>query len=106
MSRLRGAFTLPELLAVVAVIAVVAAVIVVRATTGTASSKTAACYAIKGNIEIQAELWRHNTGSWPATNLSDIGADLNYFPSAIPSCPVTGGVYTIDASGRVVGHNH
>jgi len=93
-------------MAVVAMIAVVAAVIVVRATGGSSTSKTAACEAIQGDIEIQAEIWRHNNGSWPATNLSNIGADVNYFPAGVPTCPVDGTTYTIDSSGRVVGHNH
>ena len=105
-STSRTAFTLTELMAVVAIIAVVAAVIIVRSTAGTSTSKSAACSAIKGDIEVQSELWRHNTGSWPATNLSNIGADLNYFPSGLPVCPVDGSAYTIDATGRIVGHNH
>jgi general secretion pathway protein G len=99
-------FTLAELMAVVAVIAVVAAVIVIRATAGSSSSRSAACNAIKGDIEVQAELWRHNTGTWPATNLSDIGANLNYFPSGLPVCPVNAAAYAIDSAGRVTGHNH
>ena len=101
----RAAFSLTELMAVVAIIAVVAAIIVVRATGGSASSKSAACESIQGDIEIQAEIWRHNTGSWPA-NLSDIGADVNYFPTGVPACPVDGTTYTIDSAGRVVGHAH
>ena len=105
INRTQG-FTLTELMAVLAVLAVVAAVIVVRATGGAATSKSAACQSIKGDIEVQAEIWRHNTGSWPATNLSNIGGDVNYFPTGVPACPVTGAAYTIDTSGRVVGHNH
>jgi prepilin-type N-terminal cleavage/methylation domain-containing protein len=103
---LRRGFSLPELMAVVAIVAVLAAIIVVRATSGTASSKSAACQAIKGDIEVQCEIWRHNTGSWPATNLANIGGDVNYFPAGVPTCPVTGATYTIDTSGRVVGHSH
>jgi general secretion pathway protein G len=102
----RTAFSLTELMAVIAMIAAVAVIIVVRATAGAASSKSAACGAIKGDIEIQAEIWRHNTGSWPTTNLSNIGGDVNYFPAGVPLCPVDGTTYTIDSSGRVVGHNH
>jgi general secretion pathway protein G len=105
-SRSRNAFSLMELMAAVAIVGVVATIIVVRATAGSTTSKSAACNAIKGDIEIQSELWMHNTGSWPATNLSNIGTDINYFPTGVPACPVTGGAYTIDSSGRVVGHNH
>ncbi len=105
VNRLAG-FTLTELMAVVAILAVVATVIVTRATLGGSTSKTAACNTIKGDIEVQCEVWRHNTGSWPAANLSAIGADAAYFPTGVPACPVTGGAYTVDSSGRVVGHNH
>lgn len=104
-SRFRG-LSLVELLAVVATLGVLAAVIVTRVTGGQATSKSAACQTHKGNIEVQVELWRHNTGSLPATNLSTIGADVNYFPSGLPTCPVDGSAYTIDSSGRVVVHNH
>jgi general secretion pathway protein G len=103
---LNRAFSLMELLAVVAVLAVIAGVILPRLTTGSSTSKKAGCETIQGNIEIQAELWRHNTGAWPATNLSNIGSDVNYFPSGVPTCPYDGTTYTIDANGRVVGHNH
>ncbi len=100
------AFSLLELLAVLTMIAILIGVIITRASNGQASSKSAACQTNKGNIEVQVELWLNNTGSLPATNLSNIGADVNYFPSGLPVCPVNGSAYTIDSSGRVVGHNH
>jgi prepilin-type N-terminal cleavage/methylation domain-containing protein len=99
-------FSLTELLAAVAVIAVVAMVIIARCTAGSSASKTAACEVIQGDIEVQCELWRHNTGAWPSTNLSDIGASIHYFPSGVPLCPATGSTYSIDSAGQVVGHNH
>ena len=102
----RDGFSLMEMMAVMAVLAVVAAIILPRVTGDSDSAKSAACHSHQGDIEIQAELWLHNTGAWPATNLSDIGADTNYFPEGLPTCPVDGSVYTIDATGRVVGHGH
>jgi prepilin-type N-terminal cleavage/methylation domain-containing protein len=105
-SKSRPAFTLPELMATLAILAIIATIVLVRATTGVGTSKSAACQALKGDVEVQCELWRHNTGSWPAANLSNIGVDLHYFPSGAPACPVDGSVYTIDSAGRVVGHNH
>jgi general secretion pathway protein G len=95
-----------ELLAVTAVLAVVAAVVIPRLTGGSATSKKAACETIQGDIEIQCELWRHNTGAWPTTNLSNISGNISYFPTGVPACPVDGTAYTIDSSGRVAGHNH
>jgi general secretion pathway protein G len=99
-------FSLTELMAALAIIGVAATVIIVRSTVGASSSRSAGCRSYKGDIEVQAELWRHNTGSWPATNLSNIGADINYFPAGVPTCPVDGSTYAIDSAGRVVGHNH
>jgi general secretion pathway protein G len=99
-------FTLTELMAALAIIGVVAAIVLVRATAGGSASKSAACKSFKGDIEVLCELWRHNVGSWPATNLSNIGTDANYFPAGLPVCPVDGSAYTIDTTGRVVGHGH
>jgi general secretion pathway protein G len=100
-------FSLVELMGVLAILALVVAIVVPRVIDGDEQSKIAACESYKGNIEVQAELWLHNTGSWPAANLSNIGADLNYFPQGLPVCPVDGSSYTIDAAtGRVTGHTH
>jgi general secretion pathway protein G len=103
--RNRG-FTLTELMAVLAVLGLIAAIVMAKATGGSAAAKSGACQAFKGDIEVQCEVWMHNTGSWPATNLSNIGGDVNYFPAGLPTCPVDGSAYTINTSGRVVGHNH
>lgn len=103
----RVGFSLVELMAVIAILGLLAGIILPRVLSEDGDAKIAACMTHKGNIEIQAELWMHNTGSWPAANLNAIGADLNYFPSGLPTCPVDGSSYTIDpATGRVSGHNH
>ena len=53
------------------------------------------------------KLWKRNNGSYPAANLSDIGADTTYFPSGLPVCPVDGTAYTINTTtGLVIGHTH
>ena len=44
------------------------------------------------------KLWKRNNSSYPAANLSDIGADTAYFPSGLPVCPVDGTAYTIDTT--------
>ncbi len=106
-STSKTGFSLLELMAVVAVVALVALIMVPRLAGSDDSSEVAGCHVHKGDIEIQAELWRTNTGSWPAANLAAIGADTNYFPEGLPTCPVDGSVYTIDpATGLVVGHTH
>ncbi len=99
-------FSLLELMVVISVLGVLAMVIVPRVFGENDAAKTAACHTYQGDIEIQAELWMHNTGGWPNNSLSDIGAVTAYFPEGLPTCPVDGSAYTIDGSGRVVGHNH
>lgn len=99
--------TIVELLAVVALLGVLAAVLIPRAIEPIGEAKRGACFLNRGEIELQAQLWRRNTGSWPAASLSDVGGDLSYFPSGLPTCPVDGTTYTIDTTtGQVIGHSH
>ena len=94
-------------MAVVAVLGVLAVLIVPRVVGHHDEAKRNACHLNKGEIELQAKLWRRSTGSYPAADLSDIGADADYFPEGVPVCPVDGSTYTIDTtSGVVTGHTH
>jgi len=103
----RTGISLLELMAVVAILGVVAAVIIPSVTGSSDSANIAACYVYKGDIEIQSELWNHNTGGFPAATLAAIGLDTDYFPGGPPTCPVDDTKYTINpTTGLVVGHNH
>jgi prepilin-type N-terminal cleavage/methylation domain-containing protein len=103
----RRAFSLVELMAVVAILGVLAALIVPRVLGHHDSAKRSACLANQAEIELQVKLWRRNTGAYPAANLSNIGANISYFPEGLPTCPVDGSAYTIDTtSGLVIGHTH
>jgi prepilin-type N-terminal cleavage/methylation domain-containing protein len=103
----RRAVSLTELMAVVAILGFLAALIVPRVIGHQDSSKRAACSVNQAEIELQARLWRRTTGSYPAANLGNIGADAAYFPEGLPVCPVDGSAYTIDTtSGLVTGHTH
>jgi type II secretory pathway pseudopilin PulG len=96
-----------ELMAALAILGILAALIVPRMSAHQDKAKRSACYANKGDIELQAKLWKRNTSSYPAANLSDIGADTSYFPSGLPACPVDGTAYIINTTtGRVTGHTH
>ena len=106
-SASRTAFSLWELIAVVAILGVLAALIVPRVLGHHGDTKRASCLINQGEIELQVKLWRRNNGSYPAANLADIGANASYFPEALPVCPVDGTTYTIDTtSGLVIGHTH
>jgi general secretion pathway protein G len=94
-------------MAVLAVLGVLAALIVPRVIGHHSSAKRAACHTNRAEIELQVQLWHRNNGSYPAANLSNIGANSSYFPQGLPACPVDATVYTIDTTaGRVTGHTH
>lgn len=100
-------FSLVELMAVIAIVGTIAALLIARVAGKQDAADIAACHVYKGDIEVQAELWITNTGSFPAANLANIGADTRYFPEGLPVCPVDGTAYTIDTStGLVLGHTH
>ncbi len=99
--------SLMELVATTALLGVLAVVIVPRVVGHHDEAKRTACHANRTEIELQAKLWRRTTGSYPAANLNDIGADAACFPEGLPICPVDGSAYAIDTTrGIVVGHTH
>jgi general secretion pathway protein G len=103
----RGGFSLLELVMTVIILAVIAAIVLPRFGTSSADAKSRGCEANRRNIEVQARLWYRTKGSWPATNLSDIGANSSYLPEGLPTCPVDSSTYTIDATThKITGHNH
>jgi general secretion pathway protein G len=102
-----AAFSLTELMAVLAILGVLAAIVIPRVNNHQSTSQKAACYANQGDIELQVKLWKRVNGTYPAANLSDIGANTSYFPSPVPVCPVDGTSYTISTTtGLVIGHAH
>ncbi len=96
--RKRHGFSLLELLAVVTILGVIAVIVVPRITASSATTKANANAQNKSEINSAIERWYFNNGSWPATNLSDIGADNNYFPAGIPTNPVDGSAYAMNAT--------
>ena len=105
--QLSTAFSLMELMAVLVILGILAAVIVPRLSASRDKGSKSACYANKGDLELQIKLWKRNKGSYPAADLSDIGADTSYLPAGLPVCPVDGTAYTINTTtGRVIGHTH
>jgi prepilin-type N-terminal cleavage/methylation domain-containing protein len=102
---MRAAFSLMELLAVVAILGLLAALIVPRIGSGNDVAKQKTCVHNRAEINITVEQYYLHTGTWPANDLSDIAANVDYFPDGLPTCPVTGAAYRIDpTTHRVVGH--
>ena len=87
-----------ELLAVVLIIGTIAAIIVPRVTTSSDRAKESVDESNRAQINSAVERWYLVEGSWPALDLSDIGSDLEYFPEGIPTNPVDGSSYTLNAT--------
>ena len=106
-SRSDGGFSLVELLIVVVILGILAAAVIPRFTLSAAEAKANTCAQNVANINTQVERWYFEKGAWPAADLTDIGADANYFPDGIPTCPVDGSAYALAvATNRVSGHAH
>ena len=98
LNRARSAFSLLELLAVVTILGIIAAIIVPRVTVSSATSKQKVRDHHKGTINAAVERYFVDNNAWPANNLSDIGANANYFPDGIPTNPVDNSAYTLNAT--------
>jgi general secretion pathway protein G len=94
----RTAFSLMELLAVVTILGIIAAIIVPRVTVSSDTAKQKVNAHNKATINAAVERWYIEKGSWPAANLSDIGADVTYFPDGVPTNPVNSTPYTLNAT--------
>lgn len=97
-NRRSPGFSLLELLAVVAILGTIAAIILPRVTVTGATAKEKADAQNRAIINSAVERFYIMEGDWPELDLSDIGADPNYFPEGIPSNPVSGNAYELDAT--------
>lgn len=102
----RSGLSLLELAATLGMLGLLAALTIPRVAGFVGAGHAASCQTLAAQVELQALRWKRNRGSWPAANLADIGADPAYFPTGLPTCPVTGAAYALDAQGRVQGHAH
>jgi prepilin-type N-terminal cleavage/methylation domain-containing protein len=96
--RKRFGFSLMELLAVVTILGIIAAIIVPRVTVSSDTAKQKVNSHNKATINAAVERWYVEKGSWPANDLTDIGADATYFPDGIPTNPITGSAYSLNAT--------
>lgn len=97
-SNKKGGFSLLELLAVVTILGIIAAIIVPRVTVSSDNAKQKVRDHHKATINAAVERYYVNEGSWPANDLSDIAADVDYFPDGIPTNPVDNSAYTLNAT--------
>jgi prepilin-type N-terminal cleavage/methylation domain-containing protein len=95
-------FSLLELIAVVTILGIIATIILPRFATLSDTSTTRTNAHNKAQINSAVERWYVDKGVWPASDLSDMSADFNYFPSGIPTNPVDGSAYTLNTTLRRV----
>jgi general secretion pathway protein G len=91
-------FSLLELLAVVTILGIIAAIIVPRVTVSSATAKTKVRDHHKATINAAVERFYIDNGTWPADNLSDIGANPNYFPDGLPLNPIDNSAYSLNTT--------
>jgi general secretion pathway protein G len=94
----RSGFSLLELLAVVTILGIIAVVVIPRISVSSWRAETSANDQNKSEINSAVDRWHLDNGTWPASDLSDIGADVNYFPNGLPTNPVDGSAYSLDAT--------
>lgn len=96
----RAGFSLLELLAVVTILGIIAVVVIPRISVSADAAKQNAHKQNIAEINAAVERWYFEKGSYPKANLTDIGADSNYFPDGIPTNPLTSAKYTLNSKNR------
>ena len=94
--KTRTAFSLMELLAVVTILGIIAAIVVPRVAVSSDTAKAKVNAHNKATINAAVERWYVEKGTWPNANLTPMSTDVNYFPSGVPTNPVTGANYTLN----------
>lgn len=92
-----------ELIAVVVIIGIIATLLMPRIVESQDEAKANACQHDRMLINSAIERFAVVNNAYP-TSLSDLNVP-DYFPSGIPSCPVTGAAYSLNSTThRVDGH--
>ncbi|HUG68980.1 MAG TPA: prepilin-type N-terminal cleavage/methylation domain-containing protein [Pirellulaceae bacterium] len=103
----RTGLSLLEVLAVVTIMGIIALIAIPRLANSGDKPKANSCFARKGMIEVQAELWLRDKGVAPAADLSDMMSNLSYFPDGAVTCPIDGSPYQLNTTTMTVnGHTH
>lgn len=103
-ARVGRGFTLLEMLAVVTILGIMALVIVPRIGGHTLLAKKNVCRQYKADLDAAIEQYYFEKGSFPAS-VDELNPE--FYPEAIPVCPVSNQPYSIDAAtNRIAGHTH
>lgn len=96
----RRGFSLLELLAVMSILGIIATVILPRIVDVGGRSKQKVRDHHLSTIDEAVERYFIVEGVWPSNDLSDIGANPAYFPDGLPTDPVSGNAYRLDATSK------
>lgn len=99
-NKKKSGFSLLELLAVVTILGIIAAIIVPRVTVSSTTAKQKVRDHHKATINAAVERYYIDVGTWPANDLSDIAANISYFPGGIPTNPVDNSAYSLNATTK------
>ncbi len=101
----RCGFSLLELLAVITIIGLIVSITITRIAESSDTAKEKTCFHTRTELNSALERFAVTNGSF-ATAIADIDT-VDYFPGGIPSCPVSGSAFTLNATThRVEGHTN
>lgn len=96
-SSTRRGITLVELVAILTIVGIIAAIIVPQVSVSQDTAQQKANAHNKAVINATVERWYIDKGTWPADDLTDIGADNRYFTSGVPRNPIDNSAYKLDS---------
>lgn len=96
--RRASGFSLLELLAVTTIVGIIAAIIVPRVMSSNSAGKIKVRDHQKATINAAVEQFYLDNNAWPANDLSDIAANMKYFPNGLPINPVDNSRYSLNAT--------
>lgn len=101
----RQGFSFLELIIVVAIIGIIATLIIPRISSSSDRANEKTCYHNRLELNSAIERYGVTNGNFPSS-INDLNVP-DYFPGGIPTCPVTGVVYAINATtNRIEGHTN
>ena len=103
--RSKKGLTLIELLIVVIILGALAAIAIPRISTSATTSKQNACTTNVDTLNTSIETYNADKGTYP-TALTDVTADINYFPDGAPACPFGTAYSYSTTTHRVAVHSH
>jgi type II secretory pathway pseudopilin PulG len=93
----RRAFSIIEFFAVSAIVGIIAAIVVPRVVVDDKLAKEKIRDHYAAAINVAVEKYRTERQTWPAS-IADLSQDPEFFPDGLPSDPLTGRPFELDAT--------